>query len=354
VSLHGLVVCLLVFIALCSPLYAEPGAPTLASSGMEEFRLKYIKPTDDLLAIIRDILSPSGKATALERSNSVIVRDTSDAVERVRKVLAALDRMPEQVAIEARIVEISEGLSRELGITWNGATSSTSGNVLGGLGTYGGTMGINLPTTATSGMTIGFGVVSDKLSFDISLAAMEQQGTAHLLSSPRIIVIDNEEAVITSGTDIIVPSIRGPSVPYSPQVDGNTDKRSPNIYSAGLELTVTPRAIESDLIALTIRARRDEFDYTRDVNGYPTRDSRGVSTKLLVRNGATVAIGGLYVKREQRTETQVPILSAIPVLGYLFKHTERSDTRSELLIFLTPVIIKGNAGLSGSMMIKEQ
>jgi type IV pilus assembly protein PilQ len=172
-----------------------------------------------------------------------------------------------------------------------------------------------------------------------------------VLSSPRVIVLDNHEAVITTGTEILVPQSSTTmyltteeveTIQKAEHVDDivltGVRERKPETFTAKLELTVTPRVVNPETVALTIDTKRETFMYDRQFEGYPPKDSRTARTELLMGNGQTVVLGGINTKNELTREKGVPILSKIPLLGWLFKRKNKGREQTELLIFLTPTI----------------
>lgn len=162
----------------------------------------------------------------------------------------------------------------------------------------------------------------------------EEQGNAKILSSPKVMVSDNQEATIASGTQIIIPTttISGGAA----QISGTTEKE------ASLRLTATPHMIDNDQVSLKILTKKEEFDFSRSVLGIPPKTSRETQNGLIVKNGETIVIGGIYTETNFEGESGVPLLSKIPLLGWLFKKEAKRKDRTELLIFITPHIKSEN------------
>jgi type IV pilus assembly protein PilQ len=300
---------------------------------VKEFRLKYLKPSEKVINTIKGLLSKSGKVTHVESTNSIIVKDLPPIVKRVTAMLKRLDTKPAQVMIEARIVELNTSYTKELGIEW-GAGYATS-KVFGSAGTLDSSFMVNLPSTETDGLAFSFGFVKSKVTLDAQLSALEESGVAKILSSPRIMVLENRQAAITSGTEILVPATETTAT-----VEGLTTTQKPETLEAKLQLTVTPRTTENERISLIIDTKREEFDFSREIQGFPPKLTRTAKTELIVKNGETIVIGGIYTKNEATGESGVPWLSKIPIFGWLFKKQTKSASHTELLIFLTPTIIK--------------
>jgi type IV pilus assembly protein PilQ len=319
-----------------------------------EFRLNYLESSDKLLNTVRKLLSSKGEAISLPGSNSIVVKDLAIAIKRVEAMLLSLDTKPQQILIEARIVEANSNSRWELGVDWASNYKYESNDVMGGLGSMTGDFGVNLPSMITEegvGLGLGFGLVSDRLMLDIRLSALEESGAANVLSSPKVIVLDNHEAVITTGTEILVPQSSTTmyltteeveTIQKAEHVDDivltGVRERKPETFTAKLELTVTPRVVNPETVALTIDTKRETFMYDRQFEGYPPKDSRTARTELLMGNGQTVVLGGINTKNELTREKGVPILSKIPLLGWLFKRKNKGREQTELLIFLTPTI----------------
>jgi type IV pilus assembly protein PilQ len=321
---------------------------------VREFRLNYLEPSDKLLDTVGKLLSNRGEVIRLPGANAIVVKDMELGIKRVEALLMSIDKRPRQVLIEARIVEVGSNLRRELGVDWTAKYTYESNDVLGGLGSMTGDFGVNLPSVAADegvGLGLGFGLVSDRLTLDIRLSALEESGKAKVLSSPKVLVLDNHEAAITTGTEILVP--QSSTTTYLTTEEAETIKkaedadeivltgvrqRRPETFTAKLELTVTPRVINPETVALSIDTKREEFIYDIQFEGYPPKDSRTARTRLYVGNGQTVVIGGINTSSEFSKERGVPLLSKIPLLGWLFKRKDKGNEQKELLIFLTPTI----------------
>lgn len=307
---------------------------------VRELRLKFLKSSDELLAGVRGLLTERGTANMIRALNVIVIKDTPAGVERVEGMIGRIDIMPAQIAIEAKIVEMDTARSRELGVSWGASNAEISGNVLGEYGSVSEGLSVALAPSSEDGGTFSFGVVTDKFSLDMKLQALEGTGVAHVLSNPRIIVLDNESASISSGSELVLPTFSGTMVINNQGGYPEADTRKNGTFSALLELKVTPRVSGAGRIAMGLNTKREEFDYSREVEGYPAKLSKTANTQLIVRDGATVVIGGIYTRNDSDSESRVPLLGRIPVLGWLFKHTSRAESQTELLIFLTPNILK--------------
>jgi type IV pilus assembly protein PilQ len=303
---------------------------------VREFHLRYVTLTEDVVASVRGLLSRRGSVSAVRANNCLLVKDIPLATARVAEYLESLDRRPEQVVIEAKIVEIESSRSRDLGIEWNGTVSEESGDVFGSLGSVEGSAAVNLPPGTEEGLTLGFGLLIDTVSVNLTLAALQEEGSARILSSPRVMVLNNREARITTGTELLIPTLETQTLIQTGQAP---PKSRAETFAANLELSVTPRLVGGDVVALTIEAKREEFDFSREVEGFPPKLSRTVRTELLVDEGTTVVIGGIKVQNTSQRESRVPFLSRIPLLGWLFKRQSRDEEARELLVFITPSVL---------------
>jgi type IV pilus assembly protein PilQ len=304
---------------------------------------------------IKGLLSKKGSVTSDPRTNTLIVRDVPDSVQRMTEIVRQLDSKTPQVMIEARIVEATTNFTRELGVQWGGAQTTQSGNRLttihggstkqnstdtfanaltGGIGLSGGPFAVNLPAGVGPGrggsLGISFGNLADTVRLDLQLSALEDTGNGKILSTPRILTLDNKTAKISSGTEILVPTT---SIVSSTEATTGV-----TTIDAKLELSVTPHVTPNGEIIMHVKADKKDPDFARQVQGIPPLDTRTAETNLLVKNGETIVIGGIYTKSTSRSENGVPWLSKIPILGWLFKKQATVESQRELLVFITPTI----------------
>jgi type IV pilus assembly protein PilQ len=211
---------------------------------------------------------------------------------------------------------------------------------LGDIGMSGNAFVVNLPAAVGSGsggaIGISFGKLGGKLSLDLQLSAMQTTGNGKILSNPKVMTLNNKEAKISSGTDIPVRTV----VASATTGAGSTNTASVQVISASLGLSVVPAITNDDRISLTIKVEKSEPDFSNQVEGIPTITKRNADTQLVVNNGETVVLGGILTKNEGESESGVPLLSKIPLLGWLFKKKSKFDNQSELMIFITPTIVK--------------
>lgn len=319
------------------------GAAHAAERTVSEFRLRYMQVDASVVDAVGKALTPEGRVTALATRNALIVSDAPEGMERARRLIELIDRRQDQVAIEASIVEVSAEYGRELGIKWSGGYSRASDDVLGRFGSTSADLSVNLPSSQESGLTFGIGAINDRVSLDLQISALESQGKARVISSPRVQVMDNQRATITEGTEIVIPSSTASTVINTGDKDSDLQSvynRAPQIFSANLQLDVVPRIVEGEGIALAIDVRQEQFDYNKEVQGYPAKKTKSARTNLLVAAGSTIVIGGINTTYTEETEEGVPVLRSIPFIGRLFSHTVTSTETRELMIFLTPRVVK--------------
>lgn len=272
-----------------------------------------------------------------KRTRSLIVKDMPTNIDEARKLIATLDKPTPQILIEARIVEMNSSFIKDIGVQWGlmWLSSNWSDSLLGSAGppVTGGQfpMAVNLPAfEPTSAVTFGYLNAAQTFGLDLRLSAAESIGKAKIISSPKIMTIENEKAEITHGTQIpvITPGTRDnpPTVTYK---------------DANLKLVVTPTTTPDGQVFLNLEITNDEadFDPRRAILGNVPINKREAKSKVLVKNGETVVIGGILRSREDEGERRVPGISKVPVLGWLFKNEKKNIENQELLVFITPRIV---------------
>ncbi len=281
------------------------------------------------------------KITMDSRTNTLILNDLRAHVDDMLETIRVLDIPTAQVLIEAKIVEISKSYIQELGVQWG-----VNGTVSGGNTVINGT---NTANTATSGQNflvdltqisniaggsvggvdLTFGGILGHGLLDIRLEALETEGKGRVLSSPKVTTADNKEARISSGQRI----------PYQvTSAEGN----SIQFVDAELSLTVTPHVTSDNKVYMIIDATKNAADFSQATTGVPVITARETHTEVLVGNGETTVLGGIYESSSTENKKAVPFLSKIPLLGLLFQSYADSDTIAELLVFITPTIIETN------------
>ncbi|BCB95501.1 PilQ [Dissulfurispira thermophila] len=292
------------------------------------------------------LLSPRGSISVDTRTRSLIVKDIPSNLVEIQKLINNLDKQTPQVLIESRIVEMNTNFSKSLGVEWGSQYRPRMGDdnttLSGGLGTTvtgGQSTGVglvNLPATTTkivsptSAITLGYLNAAQTFGLDLRLSAIEAVGKAKLLSTPKIMTLENEQAIIRHGKRIPVTT------------PGTTQGTYTTTYiDANLKITVTPQVAPDSTILMKIEVNKDEPDFAnKDTLGNPAIDTRSVSTQVLVKDGETVVIGGILKSSESNSDSGVPGLSKIPLLGWLFKKETKETSSEELLIFITPKIVK--------------
>lgn len=295
---------------------------------------------------IKGVLGPEGNAYADSRTNSVVIRDLPKNVEKARRLLKAVDTKTPQVEIEARIVEASSNFARQLGVQWGGTYTSGRDKIGGSslLPTAGDgsrNFAVNLPAASpTSGLGIVLGNISNKLFLDLQLSAAESRGELKIISSPKISTLNNRPATIHSGLTFRVKLTQAVVTGGAATTTTTTGTGGLEVIKTGIDLTVTPQISGDGHVVLNISTQKSDPDFSRTVDGIPGVTEKSANTFVLVRDGDTVVIGGLYRSVDSKDDDHVPFLSNIPVLGALFKSESRSKEHEELLVFITPRITK--------------
>jgi len=307
----------------------------------------------------RALLSERGSIAVDDRTNVMIVRDLAGNLNQIEELTRSLDTQTPQVLVEARIVEATSRYIRDVGIQWGGDTtfSAATGNPTGlafpsSVGLAGGASDGNTPTAGLSPFTrtvanpnfavnlpaavgtgsggalgLTFGSIDNTINLAVRLSAAESSGMLRILSSPRILTLDNKEARISQGT----------LIPFS-QVSAQGVQTT--FQEAKLQLQVKPHVTADGSVSMHVKINRDEPDFNQtSARGDPTILKREAETDLLVMDGHTAVIGGIFTRNTGRNLDQVPFFGDIPLLGLLFQRRRASDTRGELVIFLTPRIV---------------
>ncbi|GLQ47757.1 fimbrial protein [Dyella lipolytica] len=305
----------------------------------------------------RGFLSPRGSVSFDIRTNTLLINDTAEKTLELRGIVAQLDRPVQQVLIESRIVIATDDFERDLGVQWgvNGNRTNPSGQVLQIGGALGATQGnntspgssqlgsgnlnVNMPITPTSGnpSTLAAAILGKNYALDLELQAAQLEGRSELVSSPRVITANQQEADIRQGQEIGY-------VTYQNSVGGGGASGTATVAfkDAVLELKVTPTITADNRVYLAINVNKDSLDKYITVPGsgqVPVIDTRSLNTSVLVDNGQTVVLGGIYEDSKTDTTSKVPGLGDIPGLGVLFRSTSRINNKDELLIFVTPRIL---------------
>jgi type IV pilus assembly protein PilQ len=273
----------------------------------------------DLAKAIEKQMSERGQINVDERTNTIILTDISDRVEQLSALFRTLDVPEQQVEIEARIIEATTSFARELGFQLGLNVGSPADRNQG-------VMEVFAPATNAVGAAgVFLGRMLDTFRLDAIISAGENRGEARILSKPRVSAQNNAKAIITQGSKIPIPV----------QQNFTTTVR---FETAALQLTVTPQVTEEETILLNIKVDNNVPDFTRTVLGIPVILTSESETIVLVPNGGTTVIGGIFVEIDRRNEDKVPGLGDIPVVGNLFKRTSKERETREILFFITPRI----------------
>ena len=308
--------------------------------------LSYARAEELQALLTRSALSQRGSVQVDTRTNTLIITDLEDRLTTASDLLGTLDRAEPQVEIEARIVQTNKNFARELGVQWGiggrvdpslGNTTNlafpNSGSLTGraGAGQPGSPTAVNLPVgTATSAVGLALGSINGAFNLDVALSALEQSGNGRILSTPRVSTLNNVEAEVTQGVQIPLQTIANNTVTVT-------------FKDAALTLRVTPQITAAGTVIMRIVLENATPDFSRAAGpaAIPPIDTQRALTTLLVSDGQTAVIGGIYVSNQQALTNQTPGLGQIPLLSWLFKRDRVSDESRELLIFITPRIIRG-------------
>ncbi|MBI5026583.1 MAG: type IV pilus secretin PilQ [Nitrospirae bacterium] len=300
------------------------------------FVVSFANPKE-LEGVIKKVLSKKGDLISDPRTNTLVVKDIPANMPRVEALIKTLDTQPPQVMIDAKIVEANKDFGQSLGIQWGGSYSKSGVTIKGDTGTD--SFAINLPAalpevTASPFGAIRFGNVASSLTLALKISAIEQSGEGKILSNPRILTANNKKATISTGTKIRIVTAAADTI----IVTGGTTTTTTEEIEATLKLEVTPQITQDGYIMLNIVTKKDEFDFTRTIQGFPAIITREAKTDLMIKDGETIVIGGIFTKSDVSTERAIPWISKIPILGWLFKSKTETEAVRELLIFVTPKI----------------
>lgn len=318
----------------------------LAPVRLDIIQVNYAKAAD-IVALVQadqELISDRGFVSSDARTNTISVRETSEKLEQIRRLVSTWDVPVRQVLIEARIVRAQTDLAEELGVQWgiegrgdaNGGNNNlVVGGSQGGLSGTSGSSALTLPSnglnvdlgvTRSNSSSIAFGYIGTDFLVDMELSAYASDGQAEIVAQPKVVTADRQTASIQSGEEI----------PY--QEASSSGATSVSFKEAVLSLEVTPQITPDDKIIMDLTVNQDSRGQV--TAGIPAINTNQVTTQVLVQNGETVVLGGIFQSEQSTTVTKTPFLGDIPYLGALFKKTEKVDERSELLIFITPKILR--------------
>jgi type IV pilus assembly protein PilQ len=296
--------------------------------------VSYAKAADLVPVITRSTLSARGDVQVDSRTNTLIIRDLADRIASAAELVRTLDRPQPQVEIEARIVQLNRNAARELGIQWG-----FNGNIDPQFGT---STGLAFPSSANlsaatgavnpanqSAIGLALGSINGALNIDVNLRAMEAEGKGRILSTPRVATQNNVEAEITQGSQIPIQTVSNNTVTVT-------------FKDAALTLRVTPQITASNTVIMRIFVEKAAPNYTQTsaAQPVPSIDTQRAVTSVLMGDGETTVIGGIYTREESDAQVRTPFLHRLPLLGWLFKTDRHLDDSDELLIFITPRIAK--------------
>jgi type IV pilus assembly protein PilQ len=311
----------------------------------------------------RGFLSPRGSISFDRRTNTLLVIDIPQRVSEIKRLVSELDKPVDQVLIEARIVIATESFARDLGARFGisgyraqpgGSLTTYGGNLEGNLATNNSVvssltstavpppnititrgLNVNLPVTNPAG-SLAFTILNAGHMLDVELSALQQEGRGEVISNPRVVTSNQKEAVISQGKEVGYVTI-------SPQQGGNNTP-IPNVQFKDvlLELRVTPTITADGRVFLNMAVKKDEIDsfVNTSIGSVPQINKRSVNTAVLVNDGQTVVIGGVYEFTDRNDVTKVPFLGDLPFLGNLFRQKSKTKEKAELLIFVTPKVIR--------------
>lgn len=283
------------------------------------YKLEFAVP-GEIMATIRRMLSSRGSMEEEPRTRSVVVSDIASAQDKVGKMIAILDSPTPQVQIECRVVDVDYTASRNLGIRWTltGLRSRTY-NVQGSADVTGAVAGFG---------TFNVGTVRSFAQLDATLSALEEEGKSQTIANPRVTVVNNRKASIVGGKKFTLTVLDQRGNPIT------------QLYTVGTKLEVTPNINSLDEVTMEIHSELSEVDEATVATGRPVMTTSEAQTRQLVRDGETVVLGGFIREKRTKSVTGIPILRSIPLLGNLFKDTATTVANREVLIFLTPHILK--------------
>jgi type IV pilus secretin (or competence protein) PilQ len=320
----------------------EDAAPLVRKN----FQIHHAK-ADELVKVLESMKSGRGRITTVERTNSIIVYDTENKIEQMSNALGELDVETLQIMITAKLVVVNSNLARELGVDW----TATMGNAAITPGVAGAATGSQAGSTRTSAAIRSFpnngvspavsgastAITASVLDNNLQIAISNLMGDAstEVLASPQVSTLDNTEAQVFMGDKV---SIR---------VIDDSGESSTQLVETGIKLTVTPHVSGDNRILLDLHPENNSYDY--DTKGEIVISTQEAKTKVVVADGETVVIGGLTRNETQESESGIPFLKDIPLLGNLFKYSRKAVIKKDLVIFVTPRIIRnyiGNVELS--------
>jgi len=293
---------------------------------------------DEVSKMVTQLLTPRGTVNKDKRTNTLIIKDIPSVIDEATALVKAVDTMTPQVMIESKIVEASLDFSREFGAVWNFGTNPLTQDTLGGRdyvfnegeNEFGNAISLGNPITAnpTGLLNLAATVLDEKFNYELQVQAAEVNGDGKVISSPRIVTLDNTTAQIEQGV----------SIPFQTFENGDAQLE---FVDAVLKLKVTPHITSDQSIIMKVEVSRNApDDSVFTLTGTPAIAKNQVKTETLVKDGQTLVLGGIYVVDKSQRQSRLPYLHKVPFIGNLFKSNEYSDSRKELLIFVTPRVVQ--------------
>lgn len=316
-------------------------------------QINYAKAAD-IAILVKDkqnsLLSAKGKISVDVRTNTIWIQDTGTKIEEVRDLIKQLDVPVKQVLIEARIVEVSKDFSQDIGIRWgisrpptlsgtlDGANQLTQGTAAANVPPLAERLNLDLiaaPANLSIPATVGIALakLGDNILLDLELSALESEGRAELISSPRLITTNQQSALIESGQEI----------PY--QESTSSGATAVAFKKAVLSLKVTPQITPDGKVLMDLQINQDTAS-PQTFNGVPAILTKEIQTNVLVNNGQTIVLGGIYTQDKTKSINRIPFFGELPLVGVLFRNKQISFTNNELLIFITPKIINNSLSVT--------
>jgi|AntDeeMetagen134_2_1112570.scaffolds.fasta_scaffold00233_9 type IV pilus assembly protein PilQ len=311
---------------------------------LETIQVNYAKAGDivSLLKQDQELISDRGFISSDDRTNTISVRETAEKLEEIRNLVETWDRPVRQVLIEARIVRANTDVSSEIGVAWGisgdgnagdgqysvGGSRGSLGGPNGSLNDFPSDMNVDLGVSSANTSSAALGFTRNGFLLDLELTALESDGQAEVISQPKVVTADRQQATIESGEEI----------PY--QEASSSGATSVSFKEAVLSLDVTPQITPDGNIIMDLEVNQDSRGQV--TAGIPSIDTNAVKTQVLVGDGETVVLGGIFQSEVAKNIVKTPFLGDLPYIGRLFRRTENIDSRSELLIFVTPQIMESN------------
>lgn len=279
----------------------------------------------EIAALLKDkshnLLSNRGNVTVDTRTNQLWIRDLPEHVTEIRQLIEQIDIPLRQVLIEAHIVNVNQNFERNLGIKFNFSRPkppTESANI---------DQKLNFNTPSNTSNNFAFMRLADGILLDLELSAMESEGGGRVISRPRLLTTNQQAATIQAGEEI----------PYQEKTSSGATNVA--FKKAVLSLRVTPQITPDNRVILKLNVNQDKRSPSKEVNGVPAIDTRQIETQVLVNNGQTLVLGGIYEETEHNKVQRVPFLGKLPIIGNVFQNTQKNLAKTELLVFITPRIV---------------